>query len=229
MAPKVVINIDSDSPVNIEVNVSGQSEPANSKGVTGGKGYSKAKSANVGSSTTSASVDPASSAASAPTGPNLVSTPGNPKAESMGEGDWERVEPADQLGSPVPPSHSPDSPVPLSDSLPMAAPIAGPPESESESSTTPLLEREFVATKSGRAFHLRTCGMLKNKVGNKLHLGLKCCPVCTGPRPLRNEWRFALCHENPRKMHLMAADGSTHCRMNSIDAVLTPCKQCIHG
>ena len=241
MAPKIVINVE--SPNDVELSISVKASDADGdlgvKGKSGEKekgpgkfqsfptkGYASSSAAGKGGASSSQAE---SSAASAST--NLESIPTNPKAESMVEGDWEKVTYDEQIESPVPPSHSPPSPVPPADSPPRPAAIAGPPMSESESSSTPgLLERDFVATrKSGRAFHLSTCGMMRNKLRADLHIGLRCCPICTGPRQLQNDWKFAISHSDPRKMHLMAPDGSTHCRMQSIDAIWMPCRQCIHG
>ena len=136
-----------------------------------------------------------------------------------------------------PPSpHSPDHPPPRYD--------PSPDEAASDPSTSPaelVLQagdpnREIqpgevlcLTRKSGRVFHKRSCGILKRRRDDELHLPVGFCGTCAVGVPVNPAQRFMF-NQNaqPKLMHYVWPDGSARCRLSDgAGILLTGCRQCI--
>lgn len=232
MAPKIVVNVEGDSPVDLTITVSNKPTADSSLASTGVE-------AEVARDLKKGEVqkEPKSGAESS-SGQKKSSI--GPKAEQF-EDEWEKVMEVDDEGgtssSPRPPSHSPPSPHPPGYPPPWKSSASG--ASGARSSAAPDAAQQAdpmpevsvdpqkccVTRKAGKCYHVPSCGMMKKKRPTELFENLEMCPRCVRELP-RADQRFAFSGEDPRKLHLVANDHSTFCMLH-YGAVVTGCRQCV--
>ena len=225
MAPKIVVHVDSDSPVDVEINVSRASGAKGSEDKVTEREFKGAEK--KGSSSVNLKVEEGKKKIEG------YATAADDGEKSSSNGDWDMI--PTSSASPHPPSCSPpksSSPHPPSHSPPGRGKGAEEiPSTSPENETSSELPIYVICIRTGERIHATACGMVR-KMKEKDVVKRPLCLDCLAEGLSSNEQTLCFNFERPTYIHKVQQDNTCPCLQGSplvqyCARTVKPCKQCI--
>ncbi|CAK9101748.1 unnamed protein product [Durusdinium trenchii] len=225
MAPKIVVHVDSDSPVDVEINVSRASGAKGSEDKVTEREFKGAEK--KGSSSVNLKVEEGKKKI------ERYATAADDGEKSSSNGDWDMIPTSSasphppscsppKSSSPHPPSHSPPGRGKGAEEIPSTSPA-------NETSSEPPIY--VICIRTGERIHATACGMVR-KMKEKDVVKRPLCPDCLAEGLSSNEQTLCFNFERPTYIHKVQQDNTCPCLQGNplvqyCTRTVKPCKQCI--